>query len=557
MFLPLLQTRCCNKNICERCNLFSDILDGKIGLDVGEIYKNHITDSSFGYQGSRADRVYLELLVHHGFVKREGDREGVISPAHSFWFEELPKHRGHYCRAPAENDGVFQQNLAIAQGVIKNHVSLAPGDQMATRCCGKVYTIGTKAPIYGHENISESQQCMYLASRVIGDLFKLTNWIGNPDLANGVANWVEWTLARYTTTDVEPDDRCKICYEADTVYELHATQSDRCHHMYCATCLQQWLANVVKCAYCRETPVRITVAPYAYGWEPIDIPQPPNEGGIIIIDDDDDSINDMEDDEDDLIFLETDDDETDLDYIPPQHAMEVGESDDDNDLPTIQTPRRRHRRRPEQGPDFAHRRMRQRQEYVSELMHMDGGDRVRSAAMAGWQYDLIADVELAGHRSESRRMMGHHPYYRLSRQWSRQLRDWYDARFASIIRFDLEVANNYYTCMVCLDVTEQRLFEPACCRRAVCQACINTLAYVTDAKSRFSGRRIVLPRCPCCGFLDPNQTIEHALSLTNPGEVGYEHRLRYWQERLRIAQYLGTRPNWTRAVTEYVGVLGS
>ena len=82
------------------------------------MYKHNTSNTSFGYKGILADRVYLELLLHHRQIKQENDPEKIISPAHRFWFEELPSYKGYYCRNPIPDEGDFQNYLAIAQGLI-------------------------------------------------------------------------------------------------------------------------------------------------------------------------------------------------------------------------------------------------------------------------------------------------------------------------------------------------------------------------------------------------------------------------------------------------------
>ena len=530
-------------------------MDGELGLPIDNIYTHNITNTSFGYQGVRADRVYLELLTYHRTVKREGDKEGVITPAHTFWFEELPSYMGYYNRTPVPGEVDFQCNLEIAQNVIHEHVKLAPHATKYTRCCGRAYTIGPKAPIVGHENISDGQQCAYLASRVIRSLAKLTNWTGQYDLAYAVDSWVEWTLARYGPAGAKHGNECGICYEADTVYELCGAVDTNCHHKYCANCLPRCLRESYRCAFCREVPVEIRVAMYAYGWKPCEVEPPRQNNQIvwdtILVDDSSDYNSDDDDDDDDIDI--TDDDETDLTYVPPPNAIaedEIAMDDSsDDELPTIHAPLLRLQ---VAVPNNSDRRQMRRWTYRSDLFERIGDDNLRTLVMEQAAYSLEADFAASGHNTDSRRMLALHPTNRLGRPWARDLREWYAARYETIVDMDVTIDNGSFTCMTCLHISQESLYEPACCRRAVCETCIETLALVIDYKSRYNSRTILLPRCPCCSFLDPDQSINNAISLTSPEQVGYEHRVRYWRARQRISQDAGSQPRWAAAIAEYL-----
>ena len=546
-FLPLLQTRCCRKMVCSRCDIFSSILDGDIGLSLSYIYKHNVTNNSFGYKGVRADRVYLELLSYHRLVKRGGDEDGVITPAHIFWFEEVPSYRGYFCRMPLPGDEDFQDNLKITQDVLLNYVNLAPHGNMRTRCCGEGYVIGGKAPLIGHNNISDRQQCYYLANRIIGSLVKLTNWTGQYELGGHVDAWVEWALPRYYPSDEELVDMCGICYEADTVYELCGADQETCHHTYCANCLTKCLERSYCCAFCRQVPVEIKVASYAYGWEPCEVeaPGPEHDLEAYLMDSSDEDDDDDDDDDDDNPMIVIDDDETDLTYVPPDiddDSISIDDSSDD-ELPTIHAPNNRAR---------ARRQRRLRDTIRAEVEGTIMEDGVRNEAVGRTPYSFGTDLAVSGTNTHSRRILAHHPHYRLSRSWPQTLRTWYATRYEYISNMDRAVNNGSATCMTCLRMSQQPLYGPACCNRPVCEQCIDILAFATDAKSRISGRTILLPRCPCCGFSGNDLSLQHALSIVRPEQAGYHHRRIYWRRRLEITQNAGHRRMWEAPVMAYL-----
>ena len=280
---------------------------------------------------------------------------------------------------------------------------------MSTWCCGRPYSISSRAPIYGHDNISDPEQCVYLASRVIGPLSKLTNWGGGTRLT-----WVtEW---RSELTGPWPGTVLPMLSltlgatfaMGQMLYLRYCVATDTVLHVCRKPSVQQ------VCAYCRGEPETIRVVPYAYGWEPC--PIPPKENAVtddaIMINDNDsdhDSIDDV------IEFLDiTDDEERDLDYIPPQEDIEGGESDDGNELPSIQPPRHgRH----DGLANYRLRRSMHSERFMSDFMRMDE-DNVRTVAMQnGMHYDMTVDFDIAGADPESRRLMGHHPNYCLGRPW--------------------------------------------------------------------------------------------------------------------------------------------
>ena len=223
--LFLFQTPCCQATVCGRCDLFAEVLDGDIGVDIPNVYANYVTADSFGYNGVRADRVFLELVAHHNKQNQADNNQ------QNFWFQALIMFQGHFSCPPTVGNLQFRHNLAVAQAAIRMHLSDKPTG--VTRCCRMKYTISPKAPILGHDDEDDGCLLADIARRVVSSLLKTTIWDNSLPLFTGIHKWVEWTLARYGTDDAG-EDRCEICLTADPVYQLRTADHKLCGHHYCA-----------------------------------------------------------------------------------------------------------------------------------------------------------------------------------------------------------------------------------------------------------------------------------------------------------------------------------
>ena len=177
------------------------------------MYDNHVTADSFGYNGVRADRVFLELVAHHNKQNQAGNNQ------QNFWFEGLIMFQGCFTCTPTVGNLQFRHNVAVAQAAIKMHLSNKPTG--TTRCCRKKYSISPKAPIMGHDDQDDGRSLAYIARRVVSSILKTTIWNNSQPLFTGIHKWVQWTLARYGNGDAG-EDHCVICLTYSSSFCFYA-----------------------------------------------------------------------------------------------------------------------------------------------------------------------------------------------------------------------------------------------------------------------------------------------------------------------------------------------